>query len=853
MKSKSFWFPSIHRSLVAWSFTAVVSPLTILLYHETASAQPDLVGTPPSWEQDAAGVSGSTEAQVYDITVFEINRVAANVWTPGLIDSLRYPANRYSRKLSYYANNVGLTFGCVRFPDTLTCTSTYSWVSGRLEAIVPNSKRYGLPQFAPYDPETASDLEIFGISTDTVSYNNYDEADGTLLSPIGIELHQATMGWRRSYLDRAVIVDNWIVNISDTPIEDACLAVGISGYVFNEFHAFLHCEPNGTMSGFIPTVPGIVAGVDDTINLAWVADNDGDPECSLGGYKSNNPLAALGIRILRAPKGGRFSFNWWDRAFWWGPRRRTSTAHYPKEPAMPMSDRSLYRMMTNGEVDYDQPLTAVDMSAEGWIRPPTDTAAKAIANGSLPALMLSVGPFDKPILPGDSVPFTYALVMGDDFHTDPTHFARTFDYQNPAPYLNGLNFTNLISAAQWAGWFFDNPGIDTDGDGYAGDFHLIDCNGRDCDSVYYTGDGIPDFKGPLPPPPPDDVSLETFPGKIIVRWTGKATEYARDRHVRRPDFEGYRVYIADSDTGRGWSLLGHWDREDYVRFSYSDVKETWIRNSHPRTIEEWRAILSDSQFDPLDHTMPSFSSAYHDIATDTVRTASGSIIDIVQKDRWSYFATGDANHGNEYRDADGVHRSMIQNTGTIDTAVDGQMVPYGIYELEIDDLSQSKIYYIAVTAFDYGDYRNFIDPEESQPRECFQRFMAINAADVVADSNLRVNVYPNPYKIQFHDALGNVATYFSQGFEVAANGTFDERDRRIWFANLPDTATVEIYSLDGDLIRLIYHPDPFLTRYNSAVGWDLISRNTQAVTSGIYIWRVTSRLGEQIGKLVIIK
>ena len=104
-----------------------------------------------------------------------------------------------------------------------------------------------------------------------------------------------------------------------------------------------------------------------------------------------------------------------------------------------------------------------------------------------------------------------------------------------------------------------------------------------------------------------------------------------------------------------------------------------------------------------------------------------------------------------------------------------------------------------------------------------------------------------------NDALGNVATYFSRGFEVAANGTFDERDRRIWFANLPDTATVEIYSLDGDLIRRIYHPDPFLTRYNSAVGWDLISRNTQAVTSGIYIWRVTSRLGGQIGKLVIIK
>jgi hypothetical protein len=123
----------------------------------------------------------------------------------------------------------------------------------------------------------------------------------------------------------------------------------------------------------------------------------------------------------------------------------------------------------------------------------------------------------------------------------------------------------------------------------------------------------------------------------------------------------------------------------------------------------------------------------------------------------------------------------------------------------------------------------------------------------VVDSNLKVMVYPNPYKTEFHDVWGNVATYHSQGYEIAADGKFDERDRRVWFTNLPDTATIEIYSLDGDLIRRIHHPDPYLTRYESVVGWDLISRNTQAVVSGIYIWKVSSRLGAQVGKLVIIK
>ena len=59
--------------------------------------------------------------------------------------------------------------------------------------------------------------------------------------------------------------------------------------------------------------------------------------------------------------------------------------------------------------------------------------------------------------------------------------------------------------------------------------------------------------------------------------------------------------------------------------------------------------------------------------------------------------------------------------------------------------------------------------------------------------------------------------------------------------------------MDGDLIREIDHPDKYLTTYSSAVGWDLISRNTQEVESGIYIYRVDSRLGTQVGKIVIIK
>jgi hypothetical protein len=119
---------------------------------------------------------------------------------------------------------------------------------------------------------------------------------------------------------------------------------------------------------------------------------------------------------------------------------------------------------------------------------------------------------------------------------------------------------------------------------------------------------------------------------------------------------------------------------------------------------------------------------------------------------------------------------------------------------------------------------------------------------------VRVSVYPNPYKIGFTDALGHESSYFQQGFEgKEGQEELNEQDRRIHFINIPDTCVINIYTLDGDLVRTLTHPDQNLSGYSSKISWDLVSRNTQAVTSGIYLFRVESRLGAQVGKLVIIK
>ena len=89
--------------------------------------------------------------------------------------------------------------------------------------------------------------------------------------------------------------------------------------------------------------------------------------------------------------------------------------------------------------------------------------------------------------------------------------------------------------------------------------------------------------------------------------------------------------------------------------------------------------------------------------------------------------------------------------------------------------------------------------------------------------------------------------------EPARRGLDPERARKVTFTNVPDTCTDSIWSLDGDLVRRLDHAEHPLSPRATVVVWDLITRNTQAVKTGIYIYTIESRYGTDIGKLVIIK
>ena len=73
---------------------------------------------------------------------------------------------------------------------------------------------------------------------------------------------------------------------------------------------------------------------------------------------------------------------------------------------------------------------------------------------------------------------------------------------------------------------------------------------------------------------------------------------------------------------------------------------------------------------------------------------------------------------------------------------------------------------------------------------------------------------------------------------------------RIQFQNIPAIATVDIYSIAGDLVRELTHNNPLA----GDLDWDLRNQSGDEVASGIYIYRVLSGKGFEVkGHFVVIR
>ncbi len=171
----------------------------------------------------------------------------------------------------------------------------------------------------------------------------------------------------------------------------------------------------------------------------------------------------------------------------------------------------------------------------------------------------------------------------------------------------------------------------------------------------------------------------------------------------------------------------------------------------------------------------------------------------------------------------------------------------------IEGLRDGFSYFGAVTSYDIGDAQT----PSLESGVAQNKFLAVPLTTPGAPAG-GVTVFPNPYRVEARWDQGRLA-----------------RDHYLWFANLPPRANLRIYTLSGDLVqevrfdgsnyrgegaRGLYDPrhtldtpPPVLS--GSSWAWNLISRNGEAVATGIYLFSVEDLASGKVsrGKFVIVK
>ncbi len=685
-----------------------------------------------------------------------------------------------------------------------------------------------------YDPEANSQLDILTEFTDT--FLVYAQPDIRAHKPLGLKIEQKSMSWTGDNLDDFIIIEYKMFNIGGNYLKD--MYVGFRAHGGVNYHA----EFDYTLTqiddvvGFIGDYPAPEGcHFVDRLNIAYQMDNDGDP---LGrSWAHYSPRAAVGMRILSVPSDDwDVNYNWSAELGFAGPRYSPRKKPIPGKPyrnnlphlMMGLNDAELYYYMSNREVDYHQLDVANDHSLLGWIPPPKELTNRFTTN-SRPYYMVSAGPFD--LQPGEVQSIVLAVVGGENVHVNPLDYARLYKVDRVQRYLDALNFDELAMNARWAGWIYDNPGVDTDGDGYRGEFRVCES-----DTNWYKGDGVADLKADGPPQSPV-VRVIPTEASLIIRWNGYRSETPKDIFTGIKDFEGYRVYAGLDDRRSSLSVLAVYDRENYNRFHIEEISDgifDWVNNENPFTLDSLRIEYRDQSFRPGLYTklnpLHVGDSLYY------FEKHSYNVSDLC--------CEGEIHKVYPNATDPGTDSSLWTEDDV--TMEHGEPLPkFYEYQYIYDDLLPTLPYWVAVSAFDFGFAAGKIPSKESDPTNNMTMELPQTSADTVAFYNLDVYVYPNPWRWD--------ANYGKRGYQNRDGLEIKSRSNRIHFSNLPKVCKIYIYSLDGDLVREFVHDFPDGGPASMHDTWDMITRNTQAVVSGLYYWVVESDKRTQMGKLVILK
>ena len=175
------------------------------------------------------------------------------------------------------------------------------------------------------------------------------------------------------------------------------------------------------------------------------------------------------------------------------------------------------------------------------------------------------------------------------------------------------------------------------------------------------------------------------------------------------------------------------------------------------------------------------------------------------------------------------------------------------------DVERGKKYYYAVTAFDDGT-QNISglfpgQPLESSPYSNPNAFVGAEPFEGARTDMDSIYVVPNPFHLQGLAYGGDIGNLWS-GLDIP------RLEDKISFIGLPAQATIRIFTMHGNLVATIQHPNPDNPNSipeSADEAWFQITDSYQMIKSGVYAYHVEGYdlngvpLGTATGKFIVIR
>jgi hypothetical protein len=320
--------------------------------------------------------------------------------------------------------------------------------------------------------------------------------------------------------------------------------------------------------------------------------------------------------------------------------------------------------------------------------------------------------------------------------------------------------------------------------------------------------------GTAPPPPALRIDAANRDG-IAVYWDN-FSESQPDVKTQVFDFEGYRVFRADNwARPEGTSVLNGPGNDLWKLLFQADLRNGFGEDTG----------LDKYRYEPLTHILSPAAKA------DMVRSMEQYMTEYP---------------GQAPPCPQGVTREVCDTLTAMAAFALGRPEGREYYRYIDRKVHRGRPYFYAVTASDHevDDAGRFAEGKVGDPSSNFAYTEPLTPSQLDYQYNEdNVYVVPNP-----------ATTQSMQPWTLSPNND-DPTGIKVEFRNLPsDRGTIRIYTLAGDLVQEL----PFDGR--SGVGtmkWDLVSRNGQDITSGVYIYSVETDTNEafkrKIGKFVVIR